>query len=343
MDALALNLVQGNASPGGATGTDPAAALGSHPAAVDFAALLALGIDALAASATSPQALEEAHVDAERKDPAAPLEATELLAPIATLAFPQEATAPSDTAKQPAPVPGDAQPVSILARAQGETLSVGVTAIADQPATIAAASHDADATARPLAQPVESTLEAVRFAEQTLGGAESAPRAEGAVQSAAMAVVETRPQVSQPSALLEVAAPVSEPGFADALSRQVVWMVDKDAQIAELRINPPELGPVEVRLTLNGDEALAHFASPHAEVREAIESAVARLREAMAQAGIQLGEASISSESFADQAAHADRHGAREQFSEGRNVRDGPSTGSGSIARGQRGLVDTFA
>jgi flagellar hook-length control protein FliK len=340
MDALALNLVQGNASPGGATGTDPAAALGSEPAAVDFAALLALGIDALAANATSPQALEEAHVDAERKDPAAPLQATELLAPIATLAFPQEATAPSDAAKQPAPVPDDAQPASILARAQGESLSVGVTAIADQPATIAAASHDADATARPLAQPVESALEAVRFAEQTLGGAESAPRA---VQSAAMAVVETRPQVSQPSALLEVAAPVSEPGFADALSRQVVWMVDKDAQIAELRINPPELGPVEVRLTLNGDEALAHFASPHAEVREAIESAVARLREAMAQAGIQLGEASISSESFADQAAHADRHGAREQFSEGRNVRDGPSTGSGSIARGQRGLVDTFA
>ena len=273
----------------------------------------------------------------------APLEASELLAPIATLAFAQEATAPTDTASEPAPLPGDAKPVPILTPAEGEGMSRGVTAIADEPATIAAASRDVDATAQPFAQPVESALEAVRFAEQALGGAETAPRAEGALQSAAIAVVETRPQVSQPSALLEVAAPVSEPGFADALSRQVVWMVDKDAQIAELRINPPELGPVEVRLTLNGEEALAHFASPHAEVREAIESAIARLREAMAQAGIQLGEASISSESFADQAAHADRRGTREQFSEGRNVRDGASTGSGSNARGQRGLVDTFA
>lgn len=75
-------------------------------------------------------------------------------------------------------------------------------------------------------------------------------------------------------------------------------MVDKDAQIAELRINPPDLGPVEVRLTVSGDQASAKFVSAHAEVREALETSIARLRESFAEAGIQLGEASVSAESF---------------------------------------------
>ena len=150
--------------------------------------------------------------------------------------------------------------------------------------------------------------------------------------------------MAQPSALLDVQAPVSEPGFAQALTRQVVWLVDKDAQVAELRINPPELGPVEVRLTLTQDSAACEFVSPHAEVRAAIESAIARLREAMAEAGIQLGEASVSAESFS---APAD------QQSQSRNSRNGyreaPFPGHHDARRSDRqavtgrGLVDVFA
>jgi flagellar hook-length control protein FliK len=152
-----------------------------------------------------------------------------------------------------------------------------------------------------------------------------------------------KPAPAEPGAMLEIAAPVESPDFARALSQQVVWMADKDAQIAELRINPPELGPVEVRLHVAGDEAVVQFASAHAEVRSAIEAAIARLRESMAQAGIQLGEASVSAESFREQTAH--HHG--ESGSQGRyrqSERAEPAWISTPIASAvRRGLVDLFA
>jgi flagellar hook-length control protein FliK len=151
-------------------------------------------------------------------------------------------------------------------------------------------------------------------------------------------------QAAQPSAMLEVAPPVDGPEFAQALSQQVVWMADKDAQVAELRINPPELGPVEVRLQLSGDEAVVQFASAHAEVRSAIEAAVARLRESMAQAGIQLGETSVSAESFREQAGHSWGHEqSRAGYGQG-GERTEPSWTPSAIAHGvRRGLVDLFA
>ena len=154
--------------------------------------------------------------------------------------------------------------------------------------------------------------------------------------------IEFRAPVTQTSALLEVAAPVSEPGFADALSRQVVWMVDKDAQVAELRINPPDLGPVEVRLTLSGDEAQAQFVSAHAEVREAIENALGRLRETLAQAGIQLGEASVSSESFTNQ-AQRESTAARHQYGDERQQHNAAAQRTDTRTSAGRGLVDVFA
>jgi flagellar hook-length control protein FliK len=142
--------------------------------------------------------------------------------------------------------------------------------------------------------------------------------------------------------MLEVAAPVKSPDFAQALSQQVVWMADKDAQIAQLRINPPELGPVEVRLQISGDEAVVQFASAQAEVRSAIEAALTRLRESMAEAGIQLGDASVSAESFRERGTDqsgTERSGYRNDAQPAE-----PAWTPTAIATGvRRGLVDLFA
>ena len=183
------------------------------------------------------------------------------------------------------------------------------TVVADEPANIAG---DARQAIRSSESGVENQIIEQRadtasdshsdIMLETRLAAEAVARTGAQTQAVQIHPAESRGPLSQPSALLEVQAPVSEPGFAQALSRQVVWMVDKDAQVAELRINPPELGPVEVRLTLTHDSAAAEFVSPHAEVRAAIENAIVRLRESMAEAGIQLGEASVSAESFSNRA-----------------------------------------
>lgn len=114
-----------------------------------------------------------------------------------------------------------------------------------------------------------------------------------------------------------VAAPMNAPFASQAwrneLGDRLVWMVGQRSQSAELILNPPALGSIEVRLNLNlaGNEAGAQFFSNNANVREALESAFPRLREMLAGAGINLGQASVSQESFQrDQSGHlADNSG----------------------------------
>lgn len=99
---------------------------------------------------------------------------------------------------------------------------------------------------------------------------------------------------------LAVQTPLRTQGWEGEFSQRVVWMVGRQTQWAEISLNPPHLGSVEVRLSMNGNEAAAQFFSPQSAVREAIEAGMPRLREMLASAGVHLGEAQVSAESFSD-------------------------------------------
>lgn len=82
-------------------------------------------------------------------------------------------------------------------------------------------------------------------------------------------------------------------GWSEALGERVLWLIGNRISAAQLNLNPPELGPLEVRIVLDGDKAHVHFASAHAQVRDALESALPRLRELLGEAGIQLLDAGV--------------------------------------------------
>lgn len=75
-------------------------------------------------------------------------------------------------------------------------------------------------------------------------------------------------------------------------------MNNQQQQVAEIHLNPANLGPVEVTLSITQDQATAQFVSPHASVREAIQDALPRLKEMLADNGIQLGNVTVGAESF---------------------------------------------
>ena len=72
-------------------------------------------------------------------------------------------------------------------------------------------------------------------------------------------------------------------------------MVSQQQQVAELSLNPPDLGPLQIVLTVDNDQASAMFVSNNADVRQALEAALPRLKEMMADSGISLGNTTISS------------------------------------------------
>lgn len=98
-------------------------------------------------------------------------------------------------------------------------------------------------------------------------------------------------------AKLDVAAPVHSPNWSAEVGQRVVWMARNNVQEAQLSVNPPHLGPIEITLSLKDDAATARFFSPHAEVREILEQALPRLREMLAGAGVQLGQSDVGAQS----------------------------------------------
>jgi hypothetical protein len=98
----------------------------------------------------------------------------------------------------------------------------------------------------------------------------------------------SRPAASLPR-VFQMDVPLQQPGWDRALGERVRWMANEKVQVAELRLNPPNLGPLEVRLHVEGDRTHVNFVAPQAAVREAIDAALPRLRELFAEGGLELG------------------------------------------------------
>lgn len=99
--------------------------------------------------------------------------------------------------------------------------------------------------------------------------------------------------VSRAPAPAPVPVPPDHPQWGQAFGERVVWLVNQHATSAQLSLNPPDLGRLDVRINLDQDQARVLFATPHESVREAIEAAVPRLREMLADAGVQLLDVGI--------------------------------------------------
>jgi flagellar hook-length control protein FliK len=96
---------------------------------------------------------------------------------------------------------------------------------------------------------------------------------------------------------VEIAQPVTAPAWRDAFADKVTWVANARQPAAELQINPPQLGPVEIRVSMNADQANLSFFSPHAAVREAIQASLPRLTDAFAASGLTLGNVLVGAES----------------------------------------------
>src|SRR5690606_38599514 len=94
---------------------------------------------------------------------------------------------------------------------------------------------------------------------------------------------------------LALAAPLGSSEWPQELGRQLVHFATgrQGEQRVTLQLNPAHLGPMSVNLTLDDQTAQAQFFSAHAPVRTVLEQAIPQLREALAEQGIQLGEASV--------------------------------------------------
>ncbi|MFT4854439.1 MAG: flagellar hook-length control protein FliK [Candidatus Azotimanducaceae bacterium] len=102
--------------------------------------------------------------------------------------------------------------------------------------------------------------------------------------------------VKSPVGLVELALPtrLGEPGWQEGLSGRVSMMVNQRIGVATIRMNPPELGPIEVKVNLNNDQASVQFVSQAVQVRDALEQSIPRLREMLEESGFTLVDSQVS-------------------------------------------------
>lgn len=200
-----------------------------------------------------------------------------------------------------------------------------------QPAVLAA-------TAKPQADPAASgpALREFRLPEMPVESAASPTQPNAAMPPAHAS------RSNEAPAVVHVDTPAGARGWDNEVAQKVVWLASRDASRAEMTLNPPHLGKLEVTLTVSGDQTNALFVSASPATREALENALPRLREILADAGITLGQSSVNAESPKDSDEGGRRSGAagaREAVA-GDGVAAAPP--ASWISRGN-GLIDTFA
>jgi flagellar hook-length control protein FliK len=137
-----------------------------------------------------------------------------------------------------------------------------------------------------------------------------------------------------------IAIPIADARFAGEAAHRIAQIVIGGQGSAELRVSPPELGPVQIHVDLKADQASVAILATHADTRQALEQMLPQLRDLLAAQGIALGQATVHDGSTG-------RHDARE--SPHAVTRDDDARSDAAPQRATRvaplrdRLIDTFA
>ncbi|KAB2843817.1 MAG: hypothetical protein F9K47_05695 [Burkholderiales bacterium] len=220
------------------------------------------------------------------------------------------------------------------------------------PATPAFDAPPGAKTVAPSLEParIETLAVATPFAETAALASESRVSASGAATETAtlvqtLAVPAAAPAAPAPAANVTVQAPFGSPAWREDFGEQIVFVSRQEVGNAQLKLNPPQLGPIEVSISVQKDVAEASFVVTSAPVKEAVEAAIPRLREMFAEAGLSLGQTFVSQDPGQAKQAFAQSGGGdgRRESGSGGGETGSPAEVVAAVRKRGLGRVDTFA
>ena len=134
-------------------------------------------------------------------------------------------------------------------------------------------------------------------------------------------------EVSGASGQGQMLTPFQQAAWAQELAQQAKFMVRDELRFVELKLNPANLGSIEVVLKQEDDQTTLMFFAKNQLVREALESSLQRLQKSFSDDGLQLDEAFVSDQSLAE---HKESEG--NSFADTEQHQSGPQSGLAAIA-----------
>lgn len=158
-----------------------------------------------------------------------------------------------------------------------------------------------------------------------------------------------------PTYSAHIATPLTHSQWSQDLGRVMVTLTQQaqhtGPQNAEIRLDPPELGPMRIVLSITDNIANATIFAAHAQTRLTLEHALPQLQQQLAQSGLSLGEANVSDHGFGGQ-AHQDSSSANQTAAQPFSLSNGTGHSDSALLsephdathrRTPDAIIDTFA
>ncbi|CAK2544933.1 flagellar hook-length control protein FliK [Vibrio crassostreae] len=140
------------------------------------------------------------------------------------------------------------------------------------------------------------------------------------VQGAATATAGSAPTRAEIQAAQQAPLQLTKELANEQVAEKVQMMMSKNLKNLDIRLDPPELGQMKIRMTMNNDVANVHFTVSNQQARDVIEQTLPRLREMLAQQGMQLADSSVQQQNSGQ---GQERYNSGEQQSGANRTNDG--------------------
>ncbi|HKT30478.1 flagellar hook-length control protein FliK [Dyella sp.] len=138
---------------------------------------------------------------------------------------------------------------------------------------------------------------------------------------------------------LTMNAPAGSSGFAKELGQQITWLSGQDVKQAQIRLNPQNLGPLDVKVSVEHGRVDVSFMTQHPDATAAVQQSLGQLHQMLGGQGLSLGHATVGQHAQ-QQFSGQQNQQAQTSSSASDDIADTPIA---TAARAAIGLVDAFA
>ncbi len=142
-------------------------------------------------------------------------------------------------------------------------------------------------------------------------------------------------------ATAKINAPVGSPDFTQALADRVAYMARNDLNGARLQVNPPQLGPIELKVAVQGDHAQVWMSAHSAFTRAALADSAPQLRAMLGATGFGQVSVDVSQRSFQERPSPGRAYEAADAGQEAAAI--APVGAPAAAARRGSGALDAYA
>ena len=125
----------------------------------------------------------------------------------------------------------------------------------------------------------------------SLAGLQGTVAADGARANSAL-------DTGAPTFMANVGLPVATQQWGSQIAQRMTWLSGQGINSADIQLNPPELGPMQVRIDSSENSARVTISVHNAAIREALEAQLPRLRDMFAGQGLDLVDVDVDSRDY---------------------------------------------